>query len=130
MGFWLEGTLEGQVAAPAGTEAGQKQGEPRQLCTALGTLVLGVSQSRHIPGAGGGPLDAFLGFPLPRHKASFLPVVPRLPRGAWGARLGAGGGLMGCDILGLSPMMLGQGHRGRSWQTTTTDSSSQGSPPT
>lgn len=35
----------------------------------------------------GGPLDAFPGHPLLRHKASFLPPVPQLPRGAWGAWL-------------------------------------------
>lgn len=85
-----------------------------------GTLVLGVgggvSKSHRIPGAGGGLLDAFPGLPFPRHKASFLPLVPRLPRGAWGAGLGVEGGLMGRDILMLSPTMLGWGHKGKSWQ--------------
>lgn len=40
-------------------------------------------------------MDAFPGFPLPRHKASFLTLIPRLPRGAWGAGLGVERGLMG-----------------------------------
>lgn len=43
-----------------------------------------------IPGAGGGPLDAFPVLPLPRHKASFLSLVPWLPRDSWGAGLGGG----------------------------------------
>lgn len=84
-----------------------------------GTLVPGVSKSHHIPGAGGGPLDAFPGLPLPRHKASFLPLVPWLPRGAWGAGLGVEGGLMQRDIPLLSPTMLGWGHKGKSWQLRT-----------
>lgn len=72
----------------------------------------------------GSPLDAFPGLPLPRHKASFLPLIPWLPRGARGAGLGVEGGLMGCDVPMLSPTMLGHGHKGRSRQLRTTDYSS------
>lgn len=77
-----------------------------------GTLVPGVSKSRHILGPGGGPLDAVPGLPLPRHKASFLPLVPRLPRGAWGAGLEGGDRH---DIPTLSPARPseeGLGHKG------------------
>lgn len=43
-------------------------------------------------------MDAFPGLPLPRHKASFLPLVSQLPRGAWGTGIGVEGGLMGSNI--------------------------------
>lgn len=78
----------------------------------LGTLAVGGPKSHHIPGVEGGPLDAFPGHPLLRHKASFLPSVPQLPRGAWGAWLGVKGGLIGRDIPMPSPRWLGQGHGG------------------
>lgn len=78
----------------------------------LGTLAVGGPKSHHIPGVGGGPLDAFPGQPLLRHKASFLPSVPQLPRGAWGAWLGVKGGLIGRDIPMPFPRWLGQGHGG------------------
>lgn len=89
-----------------------------------GTLVLRVLKSYHIPRAGGGLLDTFPGLPLPRHKASFLPLVPLLPKGPWGTGLGVEGGLMGRDIPMLSLAMLGWGHKGKTWQLRTTDSSS------
>ena len=82
---------------------------PRQLCPAprvpwfQGLKVLTHSW------AWGWPLDAFPGLPLPRHKASFLLLVPRLPRGAWGAGLGVEGGQMGRDIHMLSPVTLRRG---------------------
>ena len=75
-------------------------------------------------------MDAVPGLPLPRLKASFLPLVPRLPRGAWGA--GLEGGVMGATSpcrLQQGPARLGWGHKGRSWQPRTTDSSSEGPPP-
>ena len=94
------------------------------------TLVPGVSKSRHILGPGGGPLDAVPGLPLPRHKASFLPLVPRLPRGAWGAGLEGGDRH---DIPMLSPARPskeGLGHKGRPWQPRTTVSAGEGPSPT
>lgn len=57
-------------------------------------------------------MDAFPGLPLLRHKASFLPSVPQLPRGAQGAWLGVEGGPMGCDIPMLSPRCWDRAMRG------------------
>lgn len=100
------------------------RGEPRQLCMApRHPGPWGLRVSPHSWGWGW-PLDAFPGLPLPRHKASFLLLVPWLPRGAWGAGLGVEGGLMGRDIPMLSTTMLGWGHKGKSWQLRTADSSS------
>lgn len=81
----------------------QQPSDPRWLCTAPRHPSCRGSKPHHIPGVGGGPLDAFPGLPLLRHKASFLPSVPQLPRGARGAWLGVEGGLTGCNIPMLSP---------------------------
>lgn len=102
----------------------QQPSVPRWLCTAPGHPSCRGSESHHIPGVGGGPLDAFPGLPLLRQQSLFSAFSPSAAKGCPGRLAGSGARADRVQHPHVVSKMLGQGYEGRSWQSRTTDNSS------